>query len=77
MIKINNLKIKKIKAVKINIKIEYIQSNILTVSATYFFKSFCHISFYTKRLQKKVSTHRGLVTIFYFTRPMDRKRTTF
>ena len=51
MIKINNLKIKKIKAVKINIKIEYIQSNILTVSATYFFKSFCHL--FTQRDCKK------------------------
>ena len=43
-IKIKNLKIK---TVKINIKIEYkyIQSNIFTVSAAYFLKSFCHISF--------------------------------
>ena len=53
-IKIKNLKIKKIKTVKINIKIEYkyIQSNIFTVSAAYCFKSFCHISFQTKRLKK-------------------------
>ena len=43
-IKIKNLKIK---TVKINIKIEYkyIQSNIFTVSAAYFLKSFCHTSF--------------------------------
>ena len=46
-IKIKNLKIKNIRTVKINIKIEYkyIQSNIFTVSAAYFLKSFCHISF--------------------------------
>ena len=46
-IKIKNLKIKKNKTVKNNIKIEYryIQSNILTVSAAYCFKSFCHSSF--------------------------------
>ena len=37
-IKIKNLRIKKIKTVKINIKVEYkyMQSNILTVSAAYF-----------------------------------------
>ena len=29
------------------------QSNIFTVSAAYLFKSFCHISFKAKRLQKK------------------------
>ena len=65
MIKINNLKIKKIKAVKINIKIEYIQSNILTVSATYFFKSFCHISFYTK-IAKKGFYPQGACDYFLF-----------
>ena len=53
------------------------QSNIFTVSAAYLLKSFCHISFKTKRLQKKVSTCGWLMTIFYFTWLKDRRQTTF
>ena len=62
--------------ITINIKIEYkyIKINIFTVSAAYLFKSFCHISSLTKTLQ--VFTHGRLITVFYFTRPVDRKQTT-
>ena len=64
-----------------NIKIEYkyiYKNNIFIVSAAYLFKSFCHISFYRQRDSKiKVCTCGRLVTIFHFTWPVDRKRTTF
>ena len=66
--------------IKIKQKIEdkYIQSYIFPVSAAYLFKSFCHISFFRQKdCKKKVSTCRQLVTIFYLTWPVDRKRTTF
>ena len=56
-----------------NIKIEYkyIQSNIFIVSVAY-------LTFLDKEIaKKKVSTRGRLVTIFYFTRPVDRKQTTF
>ena len=43
---------------------KYILINIFIVSVAYLFKSFYRISFYAKRLQKKVSTRRQLVTIF-------------
>ena len=53
------------------------QSNIFIVSAAYLFKYFYHVSFKTKRLQKKVSTCGQHMTILYFTKPVDRKQKTF
>ena len=54
------------------------QSKIFTVSAAYFFKIFLSYIFLDKEIAKKiVSTRCWLVTIFYFTRPVDRKQTTF
>ena len=47
------------------------QSNIFIVSAAY-------LIFLDKEIaKKKVSTSGRLVIIFYFTRPVDRKQTTF
>ena len=54
----------------IKIKYKYIQSNIFIVSAAY-------LIFLDKEIAKKVSTHGEVVTIFYFTRQVDRKQTTF
>ena len=53
------------------------QSNIFIVSAAYLCKYFYHLSFNTKRLQKKVSNCEQRVTIFYFTQLVDRKQKTF
>ena len=64
---------------KLNIKIEYkyIQSNILLYQLLIFLNLFIKYLFRQRDCKKKVSTHRRLVTIFYFTRPVDRKQTTF
>ena len=53
---------------KLNMKIgyKYTQSNIFTVSAAYL----CHISFQTKRLQKKRFIRRWLMNIFLFSKQL-------
>ena len=50
---------------------KYIQNNIFIISAAY-------LIFLDKEIAKKKVSPRGrLVTNFYFTWPVDRKRTTF
>ena len=50
---------------------KYIQSNIFIVAAAY-------LIFLDKEIaKKKISTRGRLMTIFHFTRPVDRKRLTF
>ena len=54
------------------------QRNIFIVLAAYLLKSVNRICLQTKDCKKKnVSTRGRLVTIFYFARQVDRKRTTF
>ena len=54
------------------------QRNIFIVLAAYLLKSVNRICLKKKNKKKKnVSTRGRLVTIFYFARQVDRKRTTF